>query len=1018
VSISFVYPSLLRALLIGLCMCFISAIGISQELPEKRLTKEQMQRPGVAVLVERLKTLRRNAERFGPKHPSLPAITKQIVELESQLIVLLGAPAVVSPPKSESGSLKPSVEPRKGYSSVDRKQPSRMARSSAWGLDPWSQWPKNLQELKSQTDLISGYREAYPQLGVKVFIAAGAMPGMGLLWGISYDPSNDRSSVYQWYDSSRADQAELYFETSGRLLSIYFPSDFDRTGVFWGVNSSSILGSSIEILEVTSDRFPPYGVTDLSRTAIARLKIDSLDDLKVFSSQQQGLYLHGVHGFEEAKPASNANLRARSKDDGLWILDCVEDKGYKRCEVKVHQGNERTIEQLIKGDFLNHGTAYRDYQYLGLDSLGELMVVDRGGRLVKFADTKGKQVRESVTETWPPRKLSQLGGYQSMVDGAFIEGFQKYEPVGLDHRIGNPESQGSCVSRSFVGDKLDLSVDYWVCYPRGTLARSITDTIHVVPDGTLLLESISVPSSWLGVQVSTKSTFTIETRLLVLCEHQWYAFSYLWDEEQSDAVLVENQEKIEFLRENPQGRAAWMTTKSESCYECHAHGPIGFRSGVIRQESMQESGLLSKSPVWGQVSDFGSALAMEPRIGWMPMLVRSDSLRSRQYIDQGLSAREFDWGWFKESLLTDHLDLWYRTLPRPDGFFPSDFDSKWSVEPHSSASLVTQSSYVLDMARAYEIFGDQKYLDALNRGADFLRERFRDPSYGGYYFRVHEQGRVMDRSKDGYGHAFAIHSLAAATNATGDQRYAQEAMECWRIVRSEMMQSGGGLVSRASEDFSGPQVCLLGANAKLLEGLLELYRTTRDQRIGADILQLLEFFTGQMRDQSGAIPEDCWPVSKVMQGDGRKPEYRLGNQVQWAYLLSLAIQEGFPRKYLAIGEELMDYAIQNGYDASSGRLHSLSDTDTFISDEFEFLRALLRYYAMHGHQEYLSLIVAIQKNIQTNTIGSGEVRWPHLMDGKKRSYTQDVSRGVAMCIEGIEVGRLVQRTVQGIVRVK
>ncbi|MFM7930154.1 MAG: AGE family epimerase/isomerase, partial [Pirellula sp.] len=112
--------------------------------------------------------------------------------------------------------------------------------------------------------------------------------------------------------------------------------------------------------------------------------------------------------------------------------------------------------------------------------------------------------------------------------------------------------------------------------------------------------------------------------------------------------------------------------------------------------------------------------------------------------------------------------------------------------------MIAQSGYVLDMARAYKTFGDPKYLDALKRGADFLVERFRDPNYGGYYFRVHKQGSVIDRSKDGYGHAFAIHSLAAAANATGDQRYAKKAIECWGVVRMEMMQPGGGLVSRAA----------------------------------------------------------------------------------------------------------------------------------------------------------------------------------------------------------------------------
>jgi hypothetical protein len=199
---------------------------------------------------------------------------------------------------------------------------------------------------------------------------------------------------------------------------------------------------------------------------------------------------------------------------------------------------------------------------------------------------------------------------------------------------------------------------------------------------------------------------------------------------------------------------------------------------------------------------------------------------------------------------------------------------------------------------------------------------------------------------------------------------------------------------------------LFGANVKLLEGLLELYRATRDNQIHADILKLLEYCNGQVPDQIGAIPED----------GSRNTDF--GHQVQLAYLLSLAVQEGFPRKYLSVGGKFMDYAIEFRHPSSGEGLPDASESSEVGFSEFEFLRALLRYYAMHGHQEYLELILAIQKNVQNTTIGSGETRWSHMIDGRKRNYTRDVSCGVAMCIEGIAVGRLVERTVQGLVKVK
>lgn len=114
----------------------------------------------------------------------------------------------------------------------------------------------------------------------------------------------------------------------------------------------------------------------------------------------------------------------------------------------------------------------------------------------------------------------------------------------------------------------------------------------------------------------------------------------------------------------------------------------------------------------------------------------------------------------------------------------------------------------------------------------------------------------------------------------------------------------------------------------------------------------------------------------------------------------------------------MDYAIRQGYDPYVGGLVDPYEKNNVGSDQFDFLRALLRYYSRHGHQEYLDPILTTQKRLEISIIGSEELRWPQLLDGKKRRYSEDVSRGIAMCIEGIQVGGLVQETLQGIVKVK
>jgi len=1017
----------MRGFFLCTLVCILSQWGLSQELPEKRLTKEELQKPGVAVLVERLKSLRRNAERFGPKHPSTPSVQKQIAELESQLQVVLGAPAAVSSPKVQPDPriVSPSTNP--GVVATKSKSKPRMPGVSAWGLDPWAQWPASVRELKSQTKQISRSREAYPWLGMKDLVAAGAMPGMGLMWGIAYDEFNDQSYLYQWYDSPANQRRELYFQIEGRLLSIYFPSDFDLTGNFWFIKSSSDAigarraedspnGSSVEIIEVTADRFPPYEIKEYPGKLLGRLNLNSKEQLQIFSSQQRGLYLRGVDpAFESNKDFPSRLLRGTMLEQDFWVFDRPVGGVLEQRKIQVHRGNERSIEQLIRGEFLDRGVSYPDYGYLGINSVGELLIIDRGGRLLKSLDPGAGQ---PVAGDWPPRRLSQLGGYLSMVDGSLLPVFQKYEPEAFEREEREFDFKKTCVAGSFRGDLSDLTFDYWVCLPRGTAPRNTRDSRVDLPEGTLLVQTISVPSSWFAVPASTKSSVAIETRLLVLSNHEWFAFSYIWDEEQTDAVLVDNQAEIELNKLDEGTIGFWTTSRSEGCYECHHHGPIGFPSIVNHHESAKENSLQEVVSLWGRVSESQGTIAPVPRIGWDPILVRSDSLRRREYLEKGLSSTEFDWGWFKECLVKEHLELWYRNSPGSDGLFSAEFDSDWGSAPASSATLNSQSSHIYNMAKAYSVLGGTKYSDAIKQGAKFLRERFRDSDHGGYYSRVDVQARVMDRTKDGYGHAFAILALATAANATGDLQYASEAMECWEVLRTGMMQPGGGLVATSAEDFSAPRNYSLSTNVKLLEGLLELYRATKDEDVYMDVVRLIEFFTEQARDGSGAIPEEYSPKWKgLMEIDG-KPNRHLGHQVQWAFLLSQAVEEGFPRKYLQAGGELMDYAIRQGYDPYVGGLVDPYEKNNVGSDQFDFLRALLRYYSRHGHQEYLDPILTTQKRLEISIIGSEDLKWPQLLDGKKRRYSEDVSRGIAMCIEGIQVGSLVQETLQGIVKVK
>jgi len=164
-------------------MAFNTGLTDGQEPIEKQLSKEDLSQPSVATLAERLRILRRNAQRYGPKHPAMPNVLKQIATLEEQLRELIGKspsiPSTTIPSPVVEANERP-LPPKFSPSTVDQKPEKRIERISEWGFAPWSQWPANVQDLLAEARKVSQYQEAYPLLGLKQIVAVGPMPGLGL----------------------------------------------------------------------------------------------------------------------------------------------------------------------------------------------------------------------------------------------------------------------------------------------------------------------------------------------------------------------------------------------------------------------------------------------------------------------------------------------------------------------------------------------------------------------------------------------------------------------------------------------------------------------------------------------------------------------------------------------------------------------------------------------------------------------------------------------------------------------
>lgn len=182
----------------------------------------------------------------------------------------------------------------------------------------------------------------------------------------------------------------------------------------------------------------------------------------------------------------------------------------------------------------------------GIDHDGELLIVDYGSGLYRL--TASTQKRSDNF----PRLLSQTGVYESTLDN-------KLHPGLIPYSINSPLWSDGAVKERFIG------------LPGDETAEFQTTKSWDFPDGTVLVKTFALP-----IAQHSEDLIPIETRLLARQSGEWYGYSYEWNADQSDAVLVDasgRDREIEVSAPLSKGgvrQQNWHFPSRAECMVCHS----------------------------------------------------------------------------------------------------------------------------------------------------------------------------------------------------------------------------------------------------------------------------------------------------------------------------------------------------------------------------------------------------------------------------------------------------------------
>ena len=193
-----------------------------------------------------------------------------------------------------------------------------------------------------------------------------------------------------------------------------------------------------------------------------------------------------------------------------------------------------------------------------LDADGELLIADhqasgRGGFYALEPDAN----QDSPVAF--PRRLSETGLFRSVSGHVMQPGAIPYEVNSPLWSDGAHKERWLVLPPTMVEDGRDVPVRI----------RFTSDRTWELPERTVLVKSFALDTS----EGDLRSRRWIETRLLTRQQGEWVGYSYRWNDEQTDAVLVEKHgTDQEFVIQAAEGerRQTWHYPSRSECMVCHS----------------------------------------------------------------------------------------------------------------------------------------------------------------------------------------------------------------------------------------------------------------------------------------------------------------------------------------------------------------------------------------------------------------------------------------------------------------
>lgn len=337
------------------------------------------------------------------------------------------------------------------------------------------------------------------------------------------------------------------------------------------------------------------------------------------------------------------------------------------------------------------------------------------------------------------------------------------------------------------------------------------------------------------------------------------------------------------------------------------------------------------------------------------------------------------------------------------GGFYHCFMNDGQVFDAKSRTLVASCRFVFNYAKAYERFGDPKYLSYTKHGLSYLRDMHRNPKTGGYAWRLVD-GVVADATNHCYGLAFVMLAYASAFKA-GVMECVQWMQETWEVMEQRFWLSDHGLYAcEAGPEWSLNHYRGQNDNMHACEAMIAAFEASGDDKFLQRARVVAENIAVRQATLTGGqvwehFTTDWLPALDYNRNDRsnniRPWGVQTGHQTEWAKLLLILDRHGQEEWRIERARELFDSAVQYGWDREFGGLFygydlegSLYDQDKYFWVQAESLAAAALLADRTGEEKYWEWYDRIWQYSYDHFVDHKYGAWYRLLSHDNKHYDE------------------------------